>query len=99
MQFGYPNGAAAGSVATAAAASSSSYLALISGNGSSSSAQQQRGVPLGRHLEAIKMSLPGEIRALNVRLTTPLIVRQNCEAQIKASNAKLHHLGATVQGS
>ena len=54
---------------------------------------------MGRHLEASKMSLPGEIRALNAMPTRLLIIRQKCEAQIKASNAELHHLGATVQGS
>ena len=41
---------------------------------------------MGRHLEATKMSLPGEIRALNAMLMTLLIVRQRCEAQIKASD-------------
>ena len=51
---------------------------------------------MGRHLEATKRSLPGEIRALNAMPTRLLIIRQKCDAQIKASNAELHHLGATV---
>ena len=50
-------------------------------------------------MEATKTSLPGEIRALNAMLMTFLIVRQRCEAQIKASEPELHHPGATVQGS
>ena len=41
---------------------------------------------MGRHLEATKRSLPGEIRALNAMLMTFLIVRQRCEAQITASD-------------
>ena len=51
---------------------------------------------MSRHLEATKMSLPGEIRALNAMPTRFLIIRQNREAQLKASNAELHHLGATT---
>ena len=50
---------------------------------------------MGRHLEATKRSLPGEIRALNAMPTRLLIIRQKREVQIKASNAELHHLGAT----
>ena len=37
-------------------------------------------------MEAIKTSLPGEIRALSAMLMTLLIVRQKGEAQIKASD-------------
>ena len=54
---------------------------------------------MGRHMEATKTSLPGEIRAPNAVLMTLLIVRQRCEAQIKASDPEFHHFGATVQGS